>query len=588
MAQTELFLCPVCLDLLQTPVTLSCGHNYCLKCVQDHWDTEEEQRLYTCPECRVSFTPRPVLSKNLLLAAVVEQRSTAPPTVLCAGPAAPPADLCAGPAAPPADLCAGPAAPPAQDLCGPQDVSCDVCSGVKLKAVQSCLQCVASFCERHLQPHYDSAVFQRHQLVAPSHTLQENSCSEHNQVKTMFCRTDGQLLCVVCCLDQHKDHETVSSASERALREAQLEAQRDLLLQDLQHKDTERTSLQQQEQDLRTSAHTALQLSRDSFRDIILLLETRAKEVEQQIQSELERGLSRVREIQDRVKQELSELQQRLCDLDTLSLTKDHNSFIQLHTALTRGLTEGPDPVRGLTEGPVPARGLTETRSPFEEVSRAVSELRERLQLTVEEGRSNISLALSPVHLLTTEPQTRDQFLQYSTDFTLDTNTVSTCLSLSDGNRRVTLMSEEQEYPDHQDRFSWWQVLSRESVSGRCYWEVEWSTERGVFIAVSYRDIQRKGSDQCGFGLNDKSWALVCHKTSPSFWFNSVESKVSGPVGSRVGVFLDHSAGVLSFYDVSENMRLIHREETTFSQPLLAGVRFYYRHGDTVHFPKLK
>ncbi|CAL9686109.1 unnamed protein product [Knipowitschia caucasica] len=619
MAQTELFLCPVCLDLLQTPVTLSCGHNYCLKCVQDHWDTEEEQRLYTCPECRVSFTPRPVLSKNLLLAAVVEQRSTAPPAVLCAGPAAPPADP--------------------QDLCGPQDVSCDDCSGVKLKAVQSCLQCVASFCERHLQPHYDSAVLQRHQLVAPSHTLQENMCSEHNELKKVFCRSDGQLLCLVCCLETHRDHETVSSASERALREAQLEAQRDLLLQNLQHKDTERTSLQQQEQDLRTSAHTALQLSRDSFKDIILLLETRAKEVEQQIQSELERGLSRVREIQDRVKQELSELQQRLCDLDTLSLTKDHNSFIQLHTALTRGLTEGPVPVRGLTEGPVPVRGLTETRSPFEEVSRAVSELRERLQLTVEEGHSNISLALSPVQTLTTEPRTRDgfslrpepqthaansqekpkkkksnkrprgneapiykpvlssvsgprtrdQFLQYSTDFTLDPNTAHTRLSLSDGNRRVTFMSEPQEYPDHQDRFRGrWQVLSRERVSGRCYWEVEWSSESFVVIAVSYRDIQRKDSDECRFGNNDKSWVLVCDETSPSFRFNSVRTQVSGPVGSRVGVFLDHSAGVLSFYDVSlTNMRLIHREETTFSQPLHAGLWLYCDPGSTAHFPEL-
>ncbi|CAL9707554.1 unnamed protein product [Knipowitschia caucasica] len=276
MAQTELFLCPVCLDLLQTPVSLPCGHNYCLKCVQDHWDTEEEQRLYTCPECRVSFTPRPVLTKNILLAAVVEQRRTAPPADpqdLCADPqdlCADPQDLCAGPQ----DLCADP-----QDLCGPQDVSCDVCSDRKLKAVQSCLQCVASYCERHLQPHYDSAVLQRHQLVAPSHTLQENMCSEHNQVKTMFCRTDGQLLCLVCCLDQHKDHETVSSASERAQRQAQLGAQRHLLLQDVQHRDTELSSLQQQEQDIRTSAHTALQLSRDSFRDMILLLETRAKEV---------------------------------------------------------------------------------------------------------------------------------------------------------------------------------------------------------------------------------------------------------------------------------------------------------------------
>ncbi|CAL9704148.1 unnamed protein product [Knipowitschia caucasica] len=362
---------------------------------------------------------------------------------------------------------------------------------------------------------------------------------------------------------------------------------------------------------------------------MILLLETRAKEVEQQIQSLEESGLSRVQEIQDQVQKELSELKKSLCDLDTLSLTKDHNTFIQLHTALAshaqgpvpvrghtegpvparghtegpvparghtegpvpaRGHTEGPVPARGHTEGPVPGRGHTEARSPFEAVTRAVSELRERLQLTVEEGRSSISLALSPVQLLRTEPKTRDEFLQYSTDFTLDINTAHSLLSLSDGNRRATVTRKQQKYPDHQDRFSVCrQVLSRESVKSRCYWEEEWSSERTVVIAVSYRDIQRKGAyGECGLGFNNKSWALFCDKTNPYFMFNSVQSQVSGPVGSRVGVFLDHSAGVLSFYDVFANMRLIHREEAAFSQPLHAGLGVYSSFGDSAHFPKLK
>ncbi|CAL9702241.1 unnamed protein product [Knipowitschia caucasica] len=615
MAQTEqLFLCPVCLDLLQTPVTLPCGHNYCQKCVQDHWDNKEEQRLYTCPECCASFTPRPVLSKNILLAALLEQRGTAPPADpedLCADPedlcgprdlCADPEDLCADPQdlCGPRDLCADP-----QDLCGPrdlcadpedlcadpedlcadpqdrsadpEDVSCDVCTGAKLRAVQSCLQCVASFCERHIQPHYDVAVFRKHQLVAPLHTLQENMCSEHHEQKKLFCRTDQEIIFSLCSMDQHKGHETVSSASERAQRQVQLEAQRDLLLQDVQHKDKELSSLQQQEQDIRDSALRALQLSRDSFRDMILLLETRAKEVEQQIQSEEERGLSRVREIQDQVKQELRELKKILCDLDTLSLTKDHNSFLQLHTALASH-----------SQGPVPVRVHIEARSPFEERTRAVSELRERLQLTVEEGRTNICRAQSRDPLLTTEAKTREELLQYSTDFTLDTNTAHRSLALSDGNRRATRMSKQQKYLDHQDRFSGPQVLSRERVTGRCYWEVEWSSESSVIIAVSYKDIQRKGaSGQCRFGNNNRSWALYCGETKSSFVFNSVWSRLSGPVGCRIGVFLDHSAGLLSLYDVSANMRLMHKVETTFSQPLHVGFGFY-NNGDSALFSKLK
>ncbi|CAL9698785.1 unnamed protein product [Knipowitschia caucasica] len=357
-----------------------------------------------------------------------------------------------------------------------------------------------------------------------------------------------------------------------------------------------------------------------------LLLETRAKEVEQQIQSEEETQLIRVREIQDRVKQELSELQQRLRDLDTLSLTKDHNSFIQLSSTLAtdtqgpvparghtqgpvparghtqgpvpaRGHTQGPVPARGHTQGPVPARGHTETRNPFEEVTKAVSKLKKKVQLTVEEGRSSIGLALSRVQVLLTGPRSRDQFLYYSTDFTLDPNTAHPNLSLSHGNRKVTFMREFQDIPYDEDqdtpRFSsCCQVLTRESVTGRCYWELEWSGKY-VSIAVSSKDIQRKGDkEESAFGDNDKSWALFCHKTSPSFFCDSVQTQASGPVGSRVGVYLDHSAGVLSFHDVFENMRLIHREITSFSQPLHAGLKFncfYFSNpGDTVFIPKLK
>ncbi|KAJ0057776.1 hypothetical protein NL108_018021 [Boleophthalmus pectinirostris] len=187
------------------------------------------------------------------------------------------------------------------------------------------------------------------------------------------------------------------------------------------------------------------------------------------------------------------------------------------------------------------------------------------------------------------ESSSREDFLQYSTEITLDPNSVHTQVLLSDGNR-VTFRREHQSYPDHPDRFSdREQVLSIESLEGRCYWEVEWSGMWGVSTAVSYREIQRKGdSDECGFGYNDKSWALYSDETSYSFLFNKAEFEFSGSVGSRIGVYLDHSAGVLEFYSVSGGtVRLLHRVQTRFTQPLYAGVGLYC-YGDTAHFPKLK
>uniref|UniRef100_A0A671VK67 B30.2/SPRY domain-containing protein n=1 Tax=Sparus aurata TaxID=8175 RepID=A0A671VK67_SPAAU len=177
--------------------------------------------------------------------------------------------------------------------------------------------------------------------------------------------------------------------------------------------------------------------------------------------------------------------------------------------------------------------------------------------------------------LLKDPPKTRAGFLRYSYAITMDPNTAHTLLLLSEGNRKAIRMSPQQSYSDHPDRFTMLlQVLSRESLTGRCYWEVEW---RGgvVGVAVAYKNISRAGStDECGFGSNDKSWILYCFTDDYKFYHNKVQTPVSGPRSSRVGVYLDHRAGILSFYSVSDTMTLLHRVQTTFTQPLYAGLRF--------------
>ncbi|XP_008290626.1 tripartite motif-containing protein 16-like, partial [Stegastes partitus] len=220
-------------------------------------------------------------------------------------------------------------------------------------------------------------------------------------------------------------------------------------------------------------------------------------------------------------------------------------------------------------------------RRHFEDVTAAVEELRDGLQDVLRDAWTNISLAITDVDVLQSkpkpepepEPTTRAGFLRYSREITLDPNTANRKLLLSDGNRKVKRMYQQQSHPDHPDRFTnYCQVLSKESLTGRCYWEVEW---RGgeVFVAVSYKNIRRTGSiNECGFGYNDKSWALHCDTNSCIFLYNNTETPVSDRPSSRVGVYLDHRAGVLSFYSVSDTMTLLHRVQTSFTQPLHAGV----------------
>jgi len=212
-------------------------------------------------------------------------------------------------------------------------------------------------------------------------------------------------------------------------------------------------------------------------------------------------------------------------------------------------------------------------------VTTAVSEDSDELVWT------DVSLTVSEV----AEPKTRVGFLKYSREITLDPNTAHTWLSLSDGNKKATLKKEQQTFSSHTDAFKeCLQVLTRESLTGRSYWEVEWRGE-GVIVALAYKDIPRKGEgEECVFGVNNQSWALTCLKESYIFFHNKVHTPVSGPVSTRIGVYLDHRAGILSFYSVNATMTLLHRVETTFTQPLHAGFSLYYSFGYSAEFCKLK
>ncbi|XP_030609922.1 tripartite motif-containing protein 16-like [Archocentrus centrarchus] len=529
----ETFSCSICLDLLKDPLTIPCGHSYCMNCIKRFWDEEEEKKkIHSCPQCRLTFTQRPVLMKNIMLTILVEQLKKT-------GLQAAPTDHC---------------------YAGPEDVACDVCTGRKLKASKSCLVCLASYCEKHLQPHYDAAPLKKHKLVAPSKKLQENICSRHDEVMKIFCRTDQQSICYLCTMDEHKGHETVPAAAERTEKQKELEVRRLNIQQRIQDREKDVKLLQQEVEAINGSADKAVEDSEKMYTELIRLIQKRSSDVKQQVRSQQETEVSRVKELQEKLEQEIAELKRKDAELEQLSHTEDHNQFLHNYPSLS-ALSESTHS-SSINIGPLRY---------FEDVTAAVSETRDKLQDILREEWTNISLTVTEVDVLLSPPKTRAGFLKYSHEITLDPNTAHRDLLLSEGNRKVTYMKQQLFYFDHPDRFNaCCQVLSRESLSGCCYWEVEW---RGgdVYVAVAYKNISRA----CRFGFSDKSWALRCETNRYKFFYNKVQTDLSGPRSSRVGVYLDHRAGILSFYSVSETMTLLHRVQTTFTQPLYAGLLIY-------------
>ncbi|XP_073702948.1 E3 ubiquitin/ISG15 ligase TRIM25-like [Garra rufa] len=523
------FMCSVCLDLLKDPVTIQCGHSYCKSCITEHWDQEDQMRDYSCPQCRQTFSPRPALATNTMLTEVVEKLMKTKLDADC-------------------DAGAG-------------DVECNVCTEREYKAVKSCLMCLNSYCQNHLDQHESLFKGKRHNLTDATGRLQEMICQKHEKILEVFCRTDQKCICVLCTMDEHKNHDTVSAAAQRTEKQKQLKEMQKTFQQRIQQREKDVQQLREAVESHKRSAQTAVEDSERIFTELIRSIERSRSELIRLIRDQEKQAVSRAEGRLERLEQEINDLRRRDAELEQLSHTQDHIQFLQSVQSLSAPpeSTDGnDDPIISLFS----SDGLRES----------VRQLRDKLEDFCKEQLKKISDRVIFTNIV---PKTRNDFLQYSHRLTLDLNTVNKRLRLSENNRVISYTDTVQPYPYHPDRFDVPQVLCRESVCGRCYWEIECSEDDydGVYISVSYKSISRKGrGDECRFGNNDQSWSLFCTPDSYSFRHNNIWTHLPvKPIISRIGVFVDHSAGTLSFYSVSDTMSLIHTVQTTFTQSLYPG-----------------
>ncbi|XP_039608556.1 tripartite motif-containing protein 16-like [Polypterus senegalus] len=541
MAEAQLFVsqdeftCSVCLDTLTDPVSLHCGHSFCLKCLTNYWDQSQE---CSCPQCRHTFTTRPELNRNTLLNELIKKLKK---TTLNS--------------------------PPSQNYAGPGDVECDFCTGKKFIAVKSCLTCMASCCQTHLQLHYEVEAWKGHKLVDPDRNLKEKLCEKHQKSLEMFCRTDETCICLMCGVTEHDGHEKVELETVKEEKQKQLGATLSEIRRRLEKKEKKMKETRRAIEQMKLSVERVMEEHNKSFSDLVQSIEEAHKELTEMIREREKREMEKAEGVMEQLEEEIEELKRREAELKELS---ENNQLHFLQTLSSRC--------------DLPADGgslsfIVTTDFSSEILLKELSGLKRRLEkisqwkilpLTPSGREAPIFTILAP------RPQRREEFLQYFCPLLLDINTAHRDLCLSKGNKKMTHEGTKTEYPDHPDRFDcWYQVLCRKALIGtRCYWEVEGSGG-DVVIGVAYKGLSRKGQGLDSlFGLNGKSWCLWCSQTQYFVCHNNKWTEISTPYSTRIGVYLDWPAGSLSFYSISHTMTLLHRFNNSFTEPLYPGFGF--------------
>uniref|UniRef100_A0A8C4SZ95 Tripartite motif-containing protein 16-like n=1 Tax=Erpetoichthys calabaricus TaxID=27687 RepID=A0A8C4SZ95_ERPCA len=296
------FTCSVCLDILTDPITIPCGHNFCLKCLTNYWD---QSQVCSCPQCRENFTTRPALRRNNLLNEVIKKlkKTTISPPL--------------------------PPTPPSLNYAGNGDVECDFCTGKKFRAVKSCLTCMASYCQTHLQPHYEGDAWKGHKLVDPDRSLKEKLCEKHQKSLEIFCKTDDSCICMMCVVTEHNGHKMVELETEREEKQKQLGATLSDIKMGLEEREKTLKETRRAMDKMKISVVREVEENEKSFTALIWCIEEAHRKLTERIREQEKREMEKAEGVMEQLEKEIEEMKRREAELKEFSETKDHLHFLQ-------------------------------------------------------------------------------------------------------------------------------------------------------------------------------------------------------------------------------------------------------------------
>ncbi|XP_028328937.1 E3 ubiquitin-protein ligase TRIM39-like [Gouania willdenowi] len=481
------FLCSICLEVFTDPVTTPCGHNFCESCISTHWDTNVG---HTCPMCNQRFSIKPQLKVNTLMRDVVSQFR--------------------------------------REAAAPGEVPCDVCTGTKVKALKSCLDCVLSYCETHLDLHLTASGLRRHQLVEPVENLETRMCPKHSKPLEMFCKCDQTCVCLICSVMEHKSHQLVPLREECEEKKVELEKIEADLQQMIQKR---REKLEKIRESARIRKIVADREKAEGV-EVLTVLKKMMETMEEQQEAEEREAEDLIKELE----KEISELMKRSSEVEQLSCSEDHLHLLQHFCSL-----KAPPATKDWTKVIVHPSSYEGT------VLRALGQL----EYTLNQKMMKIKMMdMKKKKKKKKKKMKLEMMKQFAVDVTLDPLTAHPDLAVSDDGKQVYDASVLKNLPDNPERFSVYMfVLAKQSFSsGRFYFEVQVKGKTDWDFGVASETIDRKGptvlSPQNGY------WSLFLTNGNVYGTSNSHEQLDLKSVPEKVGVFVDYEEGVVSFYDV--------------------------------------
>ncbi|XP_034646312.1 tripartite motif-containing protein 65 [Trachemys scripta elegans] len=493
----EKLVCSICLEMFGTAVTMPCGHNFCMKCINNHWNKEEKEappgeKDYTCPDCRKRFEKRLELRKNVALCSVVEL--------------------------------------------------------VRSGEVQ------ASSAERK----------------TPANGRR---CSRHGRPLELYCQEDKMCICCVCTVQECRDHHRVLFEEERKRKEVLLEESLAKTQEETVKTEEEIHKLEEQTGTIKDSSERLKSGILQKFAHLMKELEECQRRAVDKIEQEQATALGQVEENWSQLQDHLTMLTQHRQKAQELLICVDDMKFLEEFLLLPSPASLGVLPAVEFNV----ASTVESTAKILTAVSRLLLEdLPNSLNPQAADAETKESTKPKALTVMKARPalpecELRVELLKDYRNLTFDPDTANKYLQLSNQNQKAKhTPSPDGLCQDRADRFELWQVLCSQSYSqDRHYWEVRISGH-SVILGVTYKKIQRKKRAGRSFsiGLDGLSWGLQVREDCYLAWHEGQSHKIRAPLYKCLGVSLDYGTGVLSFYGIGDEMKLLHSFHCVFTEPL--------------------